>query len=96
MATPDRCVANMDFVYSIHNNCVAALDVTEAVSHITGNEPVDLIPLVEPKRLEAGMSTLVVRAESVDYCQPFVNATIVAKANHGECEAIATYAFTPT
>lgn len=95
-STPDTCEVDNEYVYTFKNNGNATLEITEAVSQITRNEPLDLIGVVIPKQLEAGTSTVVVTRQRVNYCKDFVNATTVAKANPGQCEAEATYAFTPS
>jgi hypothetical protein len=83
-------------VYRFKNNGNATLKIAEATSQITGNELLDLIGVIIPKQLEAGTLTAVVTRQRVNYCQDFVNATTVAKVNPVQCEAKATYAFTPS
>jgi hypothetical protein len=91
--TPERCLYDNTYTYIFKNIGVATLDITEAMSQVPGAPPTDLIPFV-PMQLEAGQSTTVIQAQRVNYCQTdYVTATVMAKANPGQCEAQASHAF---
>jgi hypothetical protein len=82
------------YTYKFENNGDATLDITEAMSQVPGGPPTDLTSFVVPTRLEPGQSTTVTQTQKVDYCQTvYVTATVMAKANPGQCEAQATHAF---
>jgi hypothetical protein len=81
------------YTYKFENLGVATLDITEAVSQVPGAPPTDMMDYVH-RQLEAGQSTIVTQTQRVSYCQTAsVTATVMVKANPGQCEAQATHSF---
>jgi hypothetical protein len=84
------------YTFKFENQGDAALDITEAVSKVPGKESTELIRFVHT-RLEAGQSSNVIQKQRVNYCKTGgLTATVMVKADPGQCEAQATHAFTPS
>jgi hypothetical protein len=84
------------YTYNFTNTGTVPLNITEAMSKVTGTDPTDLIDLIQPTTLQPGETTIVGEFVTINYCQENqITTTVTAKAIPGPCEAEETYIFTP-
>jgi hypothetical protein len=80
------------YTYTFENTGDAELEITEATSQQSGNDPKDLTEFFDDKNVAAGESTTLSERAEIDYCQDEPIMTVVtATATPGPCEAEASY-----
>jgi hypothetical protein len=80
------------YTYTIENTGDDELEITEATSEQSGEDPSNLMELIDPKIVAADKSTDISETVTIDFCQKEPIITVVkSKANPGPCEAEKSY-----